>query len=127
VRVIEEHRDDNGRAWIAWTHDGYAVSLQGGTADPTIYDEGIGPCKDDGITPVTPSEALTWALARTDWVVVRPEWNQAVHYWAGRGPVPYVPELEQDEVPVLELDGWSDPAVSLRFAVARTLAVLTEH
>jgi len=97
VRVIEEHRDDNGRAWIAWTYDGYAASLQGGSADPTIYDEGIGPCKDDGITPVTLSEALAWALARTDWVIVRPRWDQAVHDWAGRGPVPYVPELEQDE------------------------------
>lgn len=74
--VIEEYRDDKGRAWIAWTYDGYAASLQGGTTDPMIYDEGIGPIKDDGITPVALSEALAWALARTDRVIVRPRWTR---------------------------------------------------
>lgn len=101
ARVALERRDDNGRAWIAWIYDGYAASLQGGTADPTIYDEGIGSSKADG-TPVTLGEALEWALARTDWVIVRPRWDPSVHYWAGRGPAPRIPELEQeDEIPVL--------------------------
>ncbi len=104
ARVGEERRDDNGRAWIVWVYDGYAASLQGGNADPTIYDEGIGPSREDGIKPVTLAEAVEWALARTDWVIARPRWDQAVHYWAGRGPAPHIPELEQDEIPLLPRD-----------------------
>ena len=102
--AAEEHRDDTGRAWIAWIHDGYAASLQGGAADPTIYEQGIGPAQDDGLSAVTLTEALSWALARTEWVIVRPRWDPEVHYWAGHGPVPDIPELEQDEIPVLLLD-----------------------
>ena len=60
--AAEEHRDDTGRAWIAWIHDGYAASLQGGAADPTIYEQGIGPAQDDGLSAVTLTEALSWAL-----------------------------------------------------------------
>lgn len=93
VQVGEEHRDDNGRAWIAWIDDGYSASLQGGLADPTIYDPGL-----DGVTLV---QALEWARARTDWIIVRPEWDPGVHYWAGVGPIPEFHELGQDVVPIL--------------------------
>ena len=41
-----------------------------------IYDERICAMKDDGITPVALSEALAWALARTDRVIVRPRWTR---------------------------------------------------
>jgi len=95
--VTEEHRDDNGRAWIAWVDDdGYSASLQGGLADPDIYDPGI-----DGASL---SEALAWARARTEWVIVRPEWDSGVHYWAGVGPIPESLELGQDLVPILPED-----------------------
>lgn len=77
-------------------YDGYSASLQGGTADSTIYDAGI-----DGVTL---AEALAWARAQTDWVVVRPRWDSAVHYWAGGGPVPERHGLGQDFVPVLPDD-----------------------
>jgi hypothetical protein len=93
VQVGDEHRDDSGRAWIAWIDDGYSASLQGGLADPTIYDPGI-----DGVTLV---QALEWARARTDWIIVRPEWDPGVHYWAGVGPIPKFHELGQDVVPIL--------------------------
>jgi hypothetical protein len=93
----EEHRDDAGRGWIAFIHDGYSASIQGSTADPTIY--------DDGVDGVTLAEALAWARSRTDWVVVRPQWDPGVHYWAGVGPVPANVELGQDEVPVLPEEG----------------------
>ena len=98
--VSEEHRDAEGRAWVAWIHDGYSASIQGGTADPTIYDEGI-----DGVTL---AEALAWARSRTDWVVVRPRWDPGVHYWAGVGPVPENHELGQDHVPVLSDEAEAD-------------------
>jgi hypothetical protein len=35
------------------------------------------------------------------WVIVRPEWDSAVHYWAGVGPIPEFHELGQDRVPIL--------------------------
>jgi len=94
--VAVEHRDDNGRAWIAWINDDYHVSLQGGLADPAIY--------DDGLEGVTLPEALAWARERTQWVIVRPRWDPGVHYWAGVGPVPDQHELGQDVVPVLPPD-----------------------
>ena len=97
--MAEEHRDDNGRAWIAWIYDGYSASLQGGVADPTIYDPGV-----DGVSL---ADALGWARARTQWVIVRPRWDPGVHYWAGVGPLPELHELGQDIVPVLPEDAES--------------------
>jgi hypothetical protein len=94
--MTAETRDETGRAWISWTFDAYDASLQGGTADPTIYDEGI----------VTESlaEALDWARARTRWIMVRPPWDLGTYYWAGTGPVPEHHELNQGVVPILGLD-----------------------
>ena len=99
AQVAEEHRDDTGRAWIAWMDAGYSASLQGGLADPSIYEPGI-----DGVTL---SAALAWARVRTQWVIVRPEWDPGVHYWAGVGPIPEFHELGQDVVPILSEDAES--------------------
>ncbi len=93
--VNRETRDDNGRAWIAWTFDTYEASLQSGTANPDINDAGI----------LTPSlaEALEWARARTEWVMVRPQWDDSgTYYWAGSGPVPERHGVSQVAVPVLD-------------------------
>lgn len=95
--VTTETRDDNGRAWIAWTFDAYQASLQGGTADPSIF--------DPGIMTESLGEALAWARARTRWIMIRPRWDLGTYYWAGPGPVPEAHEVGQDVVPI-----W-DPAV----------------
>lgn len=83
-----------GRAWIAWMDlppppwdpnfprhpPYYAVSLQGPPEDPDLFEDG-------GQVP-TLAEALAWARARTDWIVVRPQWDPATSYWAGTGSAP---------------------------------------
>ncbi len=92
--VTEDHRDDNGRGWIAWTFDAYEASLQAGSRSPDIY--------DPGIVTTSLAEALAWTRARTDWVLVRPRWDEGTYYWAGVGPVPEHHELNQAVVPILE-------------------------
>jgi hypothetical protein len=92
VGVAEDHRDANGRGWIAWTFDAYEASLQPGSRSPDINDPGI----------VTPSlaEALAWARARTDWVMLRPRRDNGTYYWAGIGPVPEQHGTNQAIVPI---------------------------
>jgi hypothetical protein len=90
--VAEEHRDDRGRGWIAWTFDAYEASLQGGSLNPQI--------NDPGIVTASLDEALAWARARTDWVMVRPRRDNGTYYWAGVGPVPERHEIGQAVVPI---------------------------
>lgn len=94
--MAEENRDDNGRGWIAWGFDAYDASLQAGSRSPDVY--------DPGIVTTSLAEALAWARARTDWVLVRPRWDDGTYYWAGIGPVPEHHELDQAVVPILEAE-----------------------
>lgn len=56
---------------------GYRVSWQS--------DRGQGDWCEDGPYCARLHDALAWARARTDAVIVRPAWDENTHYWAGRG------------------------------------------
>ena len=91
-----------GTVWIAWsdlTADGpmgadvpglrgYWVSWQSDRGDDDWYEDGPS-CTDL-------RDALTWARERTDAVIVRPEWDEGTHYWAGSGHDPRnLPPLDE--------------------------------
>jgi hypothetical protein len=75
------------QAWIAWTDDAvddvpatvayYWLSFQDTETDSVEVHE-----------LATLQEALGVALARTDWVMVRPDWDNSQYYWAGSGERP---------------------------------------
>jgi hypothetical protein len=102
---MDDPRRANGRAWIAWLPPGWAAarwdngcywaSLQD-TADDT----------DANLETVDLQEALDWARARTEWVMVRPAWDTKVHYWAGVGAIPDDPETTDDQVVMLPTPPW---------------------
>lgn len=82
-----------GTVWIAWegrdsdnaedpagedgSQPGYWVSWQS--------DRGQVDWCEDGPYCADLRDALAWARARTDAVIVRPAWDENTHYWAGRG------------------------------------------
>lgn len=81
--------------------DDYGASIQASSADSSIYEEGIN-------TPDL-GEALRWVRQRTSWILVRPAWDQGVHYWAGEGAVPGDLDTGQPHVPTLPLPPWPAP------------------
>lgn len=79
-----------GTVWILWSEPSprahelgladaarYVMSWQSAAPDDDLY--------EDGPEFFALEEALAWADARTDSVIVRPAWDPATHYWAGKG------------------------------------------
>jgi hypothetical protein len=105
---MTDPREARGRVYIAWIDDPpppwatdgwtpqpgyYGLSMQGSPANPDIYEVG-----DD--TPDI-AVALAWARDRSEWIVIRPEWDPGRYYWAGTG-VP--PDDGRTELSVLPSD-----------------------
>ncbi len=85
------------RAFIAWgwphaewdnaDHSGYHLHVENLA--------GIKPPMEPGPDGLSLADALAWARTRTDWIVVRPEWDPDVSYWGGPGEVPVDPDGTQ--------------------------------
>lgn len=93
-----------GTVWIAWENGhgddvgnaagedapepGYWVSWQSDRGDDNWCENG------PGFADLR--DALTWARARTDAVIVRPAWDENTRYWAGQGHDPRnLPPLDE--------------------------------
>ena len=102
---MDDERRAKGRAWIAWLPPGWA----GVEWDKGCYLASLQFTPDDAdanLQTTDLQEALDWARARTDWVMVRPAWDPDVHYWAGSGTVPDAPETSDDQVAILPPAPW---------------------
>ncbi len=70
------------QAWIAWSDDG----LDGVAATSGCYWLSFQDTESESVENhelATLDEALALARGRTDWVMVRPEWDADTYYWAG--------------------------------------------
>ena len=102
---VDDPRRANGRAWITWLPPGWA----GAGWDNGCYGASLQETPDDtdaNLETADLEEALDWARARTDWVMVRPAWDIHVHYWAGVGGVPHDPGTTDDQVAMLPTPPW---------------------
>ena len=99
-----------GTVWIAWSGEDGGDG-EGGecAADPAgegapgpgyvvawVSERGDEDWCEDGPGFDDLRDALAWARARTDAVVVRPAWDEGTYYWAGHGHDPRaLPPLDE--------------------------------
>jgi len=90
-----------GTVWISW-ESGHSDNTAGEDLPKPGYwvswqsDRGQGDWCEDGPYCADLRDALAWARARTDAVIVRPAWDENTHYWAGPGHDPRnLPPLDE--------------------------------
>jgi hypothetical protein len=86
-----------GIVFIAWADNDDEPGFYWG------YWDGVGRDADEGVLeqmPKTPStrEALEWARARSDRVQIRPRWDPAHYYSAGKFEYPNLPQLRAPQI-----------------------------